>query len=247
MPILFQILLATGITSCISLIGGLFILWKKITNEQISTHFVSFAAGMMLTTAFLDLLPEAAEHGGQSPVFTYVLLGVVTFFFMERYVLWFHHHDELHGSKPSSLLILLGDAFHNMFDGVAIAAAFMTNPTIGVLTTLAIAAHEIPQEIADFTVLIHGGLNKTKALYFNFLSALTAFAGAFAGYYFLNKIESLLPTLLAFSAGMFIYISCSDLIPDMHTEFKKQRRWKQSLPFILGLAVGYILITAFHH
>ncbi|MGB4966260.1 MAG: ZIP family metal transporter [Microgenomates group bacterium] len=247
MPILFQILLATAVISCISIIANIYILRKKISSEHLSTHFVSFAAGMMLTTAFLDLLPEAAEHIQQAPIFTWVLAGIVVFFFMERYVLWFHHHDEYHGSKPSSVLILIGDSFHNMFDGVAIAAAFMTNPTVGVVTTLAIAAHEIPQEIADFTVLIHGGLSKEKALYYNFLSALTAFAGAFAGYYFLNRVESLLPTLLAFSAGMFIYIACSDLIPDMHTEFKKQRRWKQSLPFIMGLLVGYFLITAFHH
>lgn len=247
MPILFQILLATAVISCISIIANIYFLRKKISGGNMSNHFVSFAAGMMLTTAFLDLLPEAAEHGGEAPIFTWVLAGIVIFFFMERYVLWFHHHDDYHGSKPSSILILIGDSFHNMFDGIAIAAAFITNPVVGVVTTLAIAAHEIPQEIADFSVLIHGGLSKEKALYYNFLSALTAFAGAIAGFYFLNKVESLLPTLLAFSAGMFIYISCSDLIPDMHTEFKKQRRWKQSLPFIMGLLIGYTLITAFHH
>ena len=169
MSIFLQIILATFITSSLSLVGGSLLIWKKLLDHKYLPHFVSFAAGVMLTTAFIDLLPEAIENSTNHAIYESVLLGIVVFFFLERFVLWFHHHDDLHGTKPTAVLILLGDALHNMFDGAAIAAAFLTNPSLGIVTTIAIAAHEIPHEIADFTILIHGGMKKTRALYFNFL------------------------------------------------------------------------------
>ena len=201
----------------------------------------------MITASFLDLLPEALEGFEELGIHENVLLpaflGVVFFFFLERYVLWFHHHHDLHGANPSSVLILLGDALHNFIDGVAIAASFLTNPGVGIATTLAIAAHEIPQEIADLSILIHGGMKKTRALLFNFLSALTAMVGAILGYFFLENIEGLVPYFLSFTGGMFIYIACSDLIPDLHREFRKNKEWFQSVPFILGIVVLYVTIS----
>ncbi len=245
---LSTIIIATLLVSSVSLIGGAFLLWRKLLTQQIIPYLVNCAAGVILTTAFLDLLPEALHEGGEEVnIFIPSFFAIILFFFLERFLLWFHHHDESHGEKPSSLLILIGDSFHNFIDGVAIAAAFLTNPALGFITTLAITAHEIPQEIADFTILIHSGMSKLKALLFNFISSLSALAGAIGGYFFLNTLEHWLPISLAFSAGMFIYIACSDLIPDMHKDFKKQKGWAQSLPFIIGIILMYASITFLHH
>lgn len=210
-------------------------------TEKVSDYFVSFAAGVLLATAFLDIFPEAHQAGPQTDIFLPALLGVVTFFFMEKFIVWFHHHDGTHNLHPSTLLILLGDGIHNFFDGLAIATTFLTNPALGITTTIAIAAHEIPQEIADLSLLIRGGMSKSKALFYNFLSALTAVLGALLGVYFLQFFETITPLALGFTAGVFIYIACSDLIPDLHHNFKKDKRWEQSVPFVLGILLIYVL------
>lgn len=242
MGTLSSIIIASLIISLISLLGGIILFWKRLWTKNAGTHLVSFAAGVMLTASFVDLLPEALEEAGDNNIFMPVFFGIVVFFFLERFVLWFHHHDSHHGTKPAPILILLGDGVHNFIDGVAIAAAFLTNPSLGVVTTLAIAAHEIPQEIADFSVLVHGGLSKTKALLFNLVSALTALIGAIGGYYFLENLKGMVPLLLAFTAGMFIYIACSDLIPELHKDFQKQKSWVQSIPFIAGAFLLWLLV-----
>lgn len=237
------IITASLFVSFLAFSGVILLVWQKLLSNKIITSLVGFAAGMLLATAFVDLLPEAAQGGVKiETIFLLAFFGIVTFFFLERFVLWFHHHDEPHNSKPSTYLILLGDGLHNFIDGVAIAASFLTSPLLGFTTTLAIAAHEAPHEIADFSVLIAGGMKKTKALLYNFLSGLTALLGAILGFYFLENLEELLPLALAFTAGMFIYIACADLIPDLHTDFKKQKNWIQSLPFILGIAAAFIIV-----
>ncbi|HLD61267.1 MAG TPA: ZIP family metal transporter [Patescibacteria group bacterium] len=240
---LFYIILATIALGLVSFSGAVVMLWKRLNTENALAHFVSFAAGIMLVVAFIDLLPEALEEAGDGGgnILVFTLVGILLFFFLERFVVWFHHHDETHGEKPPALLVLIGDAVHNFIDGIAIAAAFLTNPVLGVATTVAIAAHEIPQEIADFSVLLYGGMKRKRALLFNFLSALTALVGGVVGYYFLERVAGLLPIFLAFSAGMFIYIACSDLIPDLHREFKRERRWLHVLPFIFGIAIFWVL------
>lgn len=242
---LVSILTATIAISTISLLGAFFFIAKKMVSKKITIYSVSFAAGVLLTTAFLDLLPEALEQ--EKNIFLPVLVGILVFFFMERFLLWFHHHDHTHDIKPSAALIIVGDGLHNFFDGVAIAAAFLTNSTIGLTTTLAIVAHEVPQEIADFSILIGGGMTKNKALFFNFLSALTAVAGGILGFYFLRLFEKITPIALSFTAGVFIYIACSDLIPDLHQDFKKQKRLTQSLPFILGVLIMILINRLIKH
>lgn len=236
-----DVLIASFTVSCVSFVGAFFIFGKKSLSENISNHFVSFAAGVLLSTAFLDILPEALIESKNKNIFLPALIGVVTFFFFEKFIVWFHHHDSTHNLKPSALLILFGDGIHNFFDGIAIAATFLTSPSLGIATTIAIAAHEIPQEIADLSILINGGMSKTKALFFNFLSAFTAVIGALFGVYFLHSFESVIPIALAFTAGVFIYIACSDLIPDLHHNFKKDKRWEQTVPFILGIFLIYAL------
>lgn len=239
---LVWILISSLIISLVSLIGGFGLVYRFTKNPQYLTFFVSFAAGVMLATAFFDLFPEALGMGGSQSVFLPALLGIVLFFFLERFVLWFHHHDDDHHFKPSALLINLGDGVHNFIDGVVIAATFITNPSLGLVTTLAIAAHEIPHELADFSVLIHSGMGRGKALFYNFLSALTALLGSILGYFFLERIAGALPFFLAFTAGMFIYIACSDLIPDLHQEFKEKKNWVQVIPFLVGIGLIYFVI-----
>ena len=246
MNTLFSIIIASVGISLFSLIGALLPLWKKISKKSYSAYLVSFAAGVMLTTAFIDLLPEAIEHSTSDNIFSFGLLGIISFFLIEQIVIWFHHHEKVH-IKPTAYLVLIGDGLHNFFDGIAIAAAFLSNPGLGFITTLAIAAHEIPHEIADFSILLHSGMKKTKALFFNFLSALTALVGALGGFYYLNKFEAILPSLLMFSSGVFIYIACTDLIPDLHQDFKKEKKWSVVVPFVVGVILTYLLIILLGH
>ncbi|MBI4272458.1 ZIP family metal transporter [Candidatus Uhrbacteria bacterium] len=234
---LIYILIASIAVSCISLVGGFILFLSRGLVEKRTIYLVSFAAGTMLAAAFLDLLPEAIEGGDGKPIFFAALLGVVGYFFLERFLLWYHHHDEMHGSKPTATLILFGDALHNFIDGIGIAAAFLANPILGFTTTLAIAAHEIPQEMGDMAVLVYSGMSRKKALWLNFCSGLTALLGALIGYYFLQSVETLVPFFLAFTAGMFIYISCSDLIPEIHGHGQGRRGWTQALLFAFGIAV----------
>ena len=244
---LISIVIASLFVSFISVVAGLLLIWRKLLTEKYISYLVSFAAGVMLATAFLDLLPEAVEGFDGDNIFIFTLLGIIVFFFLERFLLWFHHHEDTHEMKPTTGLILLGDGLHNFFDGVAIASVFLASPAAGIAATLAIAAHEIPQEMSDFTILVHGGMDHKKALIYNFVSAVTALIGAIGGYYFLNYLENLLPSFIAFSAGMFIYIACSDLIPDMHKTFRKQKGWIQSIPFIVGIILTYILVVYLEH
>lgn len=240
---LFYILLACLIVSLTSFAGGIFLFWGEQKVRAWLPYLVSLAAGMMLGAAFLDLLPEAFNKAPtHQPVLMAALFGIVIFFFLERFVLWFHHHDDTHGAEPTSVLILVGDGLHNFIDGITIAAAFLVNPMLGLAATIAIATHEIPQEMADLSVLLHSGMKISKALFFNFLSALTAFAGAIAAYLFLAGLQTAIPYFLAFAAGMFIYISCSDLIPDLHKDFKQQKKWTRSIPFILGIIILWVII-----
>ena len=218
-------------------------------NDAYASSVVSFAAGVMLSAALLDLLPEALEENPDPIIFTALFAGVVFFFFLERFVLWFHHHHGAHGIKPSTVLILVGDGVHNIIDGVVLAAAFIASPALGITTLFAISAHEIPQELADFSVLTANGMSRKKALMWNFLSGLTALLGALLGIFFLETFEALHWALLAFSAGMFLYIACADLIPELHGEFQRHGRWRQTLPFVLGAALLIIvthLVEGFH-
>lgn len=239
---LFPILIASLFVSSISFVGAIVLTIKRTWNSAWQTTLVSFAAGVMLSAAILDLMPEALEEARGANIFPFVFAGVIAFFFLERFVLWFHHHHEDHGQHPATILVLVGDAIHNLIDGVAITAAFLISPSVGVITTLAICAHEIPQEIADFGVLVAGGMSRQKALIYNFVSGLTAMIGAILAYYFLETVSGMVWMAMAFSAGMFLYISCSDLIPELHTEFSKSRRFTQSIPFILGIAILWISI-----
>lgn len=242
--ILLNILLFTFLGSILSLVGSFLLLMKKGLTEKLSNQLLNFAAGALLATAFLDLLPEALEFAGESDIFLWTLAGFVSFFFAERFIQVFHHHHA-HGHEASTFLILIGDGIHNFIDGIAITTAFLTSMPLGITTSLAVAAHEIPQEIADMGVLLANGLSRSRALFYNFLSALTAVAGALIAFFFASFIENYLYIFLAVTAGHFIYISASDLIPVLHEKYAQDRKMVNGGLFILGIVTVYIFRTIF--
>lgn len=236
-----QILFWSFMGSVVSLIGGVLLaLRKKMFTHEQSLLLISFAAGVLLSTAFFDLLPEA----GINLSLPGVLAGIIFLFLLEKF-LWYHHHDEEHeGHKRTPMLITVGDTVHNFIDGVVIAGTFMVAPATGIITALAVAAHEIPHEMADFGVLLSKGWARKKVILINLLSAGTSLVGAILMYYWGGRINGILPVLLSFSGGMFIYLACSDLIPELHhghAERKADSLW-QLVIFGVGIAVVWALV-----
>jgi zinc and cadmium transporter len=184
-------------------------------------RMVSYSVGVLLGVAFLSLLPEAFEGSVDAHMsFSVVLAGILAFFLLEKAALWRHGHEpgDHATRKPSGMLILVGDAFHNFVDGVLIAAAFLTDFKLGITTTLAIMAHEIPQEVGDFTVLLKAGYSRRRALLLNLASSLTSVAGGIIGYFMLEGAQAMVQYALLLAASSFIYIAVADLIPDMHRQ-----------------------------
>lgn len=244
---LFYILLFTLLGSVVSLIGGVILLFREKLALKISHFLASFAAGTLLGAAFFDLLPEAAEAAGEvGSIFIWALVGIISFFLLERFIYWFHHHHvhkEKHVGKPTVPLIILGDSIHNFIDGIAIAATFLVSVPLGITTALAVAAHEIPQEIGDFGILLHRGMKKKNVLLVNITSSLTAVAGALLTYIFGSNLAEYLPMILAITAGFFIYIAASDLIPEIHEENRKGFAFVESVLLLVGIAVIWISVT----
>jgi zinc and cadmium transporter len=240
MNTLTAILISVFIVSAISLIGIVTFLFKSKSLDRIFFVLVSFATGSMLGAAFLDLLPEAVGKAPPEKVFASALLGILIFFLMEKFLYWYHCHEGECDVHQFTYLSLVGDGIHNFLDGVIIAAAFLVNTQAGVVTTIAIVLHEIPQELGDFGILIYGGFSRVKALVCNFLTALTAVAGAVTAYFFLDKIEGFTSLMIGVAAGGFIYISCTDLIP----ELKKERRISRSIQQLVLILLGIGVISA---
>ncbi|MBU1031527.1 ZIP family metal transporter [Patescibacteria group bacterium] len=259
MSILAYIIIFTLIGSVVALVGGVILLVREKFAIRISHYLASFAAGTLLGAAFLDLLPHAQEHAeelGGMNIALWVLIGFLFFFLIERFILWFHHYHShhLHGhtievkKKAKSVvpLVVLGDSFHNFLDGAVIAATFLVSIPLGIVTTLAVAAHEIPQEIGDFGILIHQGIKRGKVLLINFISALMALIGALITYAIGQSIEMFLPILLSIAAGFFIYIAASDLIPEIHNEDKKIVALFETILLFLGVLIIWAAITSLH-
>ena len=206
MYVLLWIILATFIDGLVSL-AGVFSLWvkEKLLN-RIVFILVAFSAGALLSGAFFHLLPESLESLDAMKVFGFVLIGFILFFLIEKFLHWHHCHKTECKVHPFTYLILIGDGVHNFFDGLIIAASFFVSVPFGIVTTLLILGHELPQELGDFAVLVYGGFSKTKALIYNFLSQLTAIIGGVVGYFLSTSIENIVPYILPFAAGGFIYI-----------------------------------------
>lgn len=235
--------LSVGAVSLIAFVGviSLVVARERLTGRL--PFLVSFAAGTLFGNVFLHLLPEAAaEHGFRVGTGLAVLAGVVLAFSIEKYIAWHHHHrPHRHDVKPMAWMILLGDGVHNTLDGVIVAISYLTSFPLGVATTLAIAAHEIPQELGDFGVLLYAGIPARRALAYNFLTALTAFVGASLVLTFSDLSMRLMDVLLPLAAGNFVYIAGSDLLPELVDEPNVRRSTLQMLAFLAGIGLLYLL------
>lgn len=258
MKVLGQIILFSFLGSVASLIGGVILAMRKkgFTHAQ-SLLLVSFAAGVLLATAMFDLLPEAAEMweeigiSGESPVWGWALGGVVFLFVMEKSLIWYHHHHEEEHTHSQAVPVMLtvGDTLHNFIDGIVMGGAFLVDSSMGVVTALAVAAHEIPHEIADFGILLGKGWSRKRTILVNVASAAVAMLGALFIYVARDTIQPWLPHLLAFAGGNFLYLACSDLIPELHHEHKNEARkngFKELVCFGSGILIVYLLIKWLH-
>jgi len=237
-------LIATSLLCLISLVGVAF---AGLGAERLKTVvfvLVAFAAGALLSAAFFHLLPEAYEHIGYRGGSIAVLVGLSSFFVLERFLHWRHcHHGHCDG-HPYTTLSLMGGALHNLLDGFVIGGSFLVSPALGVSTTVVIIAHALPQELGDFGILVHGGYGKARALALNFLTSTPALLGAALAYFGLAGRAHWIPYLMGFAAGTFIYVGSSDLIPEIH---KEQNLKKTALAFVFFLlAVTLLLIVASH-
>lgn len=237
-------LVSVVVVSLISFVGLFTFSIRLETLKKILLYFVSFSAGGLLGGAFIHLIPEAFEKGIGLTVSFNVLIGIIIFFVVEKFIHWRHCHiptskDHPH---PFAYMNLLGDMVHNFIDGLIIAASYLVSIPLGIATTLAVIFHEIPQEIGDFGVLLHGGFSKKRALLMNFLTALTAVIGAIVALIISGIAGNLTIFLIPFAAGGFIYIASSDLIPELHKESAPKKSAIQLFFIILGIAVMFSLL-----
>jgi zinc and cadmium transporter len=226
LPLILLFTIGSGVLS--AAIASAFLLLPEPRRHALLPHLVSFATGALLGAALLALLPHAIEGAGEGKthyVGLALLVGILLFFVLEKFLLWRHCHTEdvesheahsHHRDHASGVLVLAGDALHNVLDGVIIAAAFLTDFHLGVVTALAIMAHEIPQEIGNFAVLLHAGMSRTRALVLNLATSATAIVGGVVAWFALRDALSLLPFALAFAAATLLYVAVADLIPGLH-------------------------------
>ena len=259
MNTLFLIILCTLLSGTVSVLAaGLFLALPARQRESAMPHMVSFATGALLGAALLGLIPHAVLGAGSERVHEVgiaLIAGIALFFVLEKFLLWRHCHDDhcdehtvadSHGhghshdharQKASGSLVLVGDSLHNALDGVLIAAAFLTDTHLGIVTALAIMAHEIPQEIGIFAVLLHSGVSRRRALLLNLLTSLTAVIGGVIGYFALEKALAALPFALAVAASSLLYVAVADLIPGLHRKVDARSGVTQVLFIGLGIAL----------
>lgn len=243
MDTVVYVLLATSTMSLLSISGGILLFLKTNLFERLLKPLVAFSAGTLLGAAFLHLIPEALS-GAPSPivVFIWLLAGYLLFLIMEQVFNYQHHHtsrDRSAGKRPVTYLLIFADSIHNFVDGMAIAGSFLISPQAGLITAVAAAAHEIPQELGDFSVLVYGGWERRKALLFNFISSLTVVAGGLVVLLLAQTINTSI--LLPFAAGNFLYIAASDLIPEIQRGGQAHERFTRVAAFLLGLLLLLIV------
>lgn len=230
----------------VSLLGGVILLSKRSWAEKLATYATPFAAGALLAAVFLDLLHEGVSIARPYTVLLSALIGMVLFFFAERFLRWFHHHHEHEEPEqktdPTAALVIAGDTLHNVLDGVVIAASFLVSVPTGIITTIAVAAHEIPQEIGDFGLLLKKGMRRRNVLIVNLISALATVAAAVVTFWLGSDDTLPIGVLLGLSAGFLLYIAASDIIPTIH-EHTKEKRFLDPRPFLLLLGVVVVGLT----
>jgi zinc and cadmium transporter len=254
MSVFWFVLLFSVIGSIGALTGaGILLLFPRL-HECLKIHLLSFAIGTLLGATFIGLLPEAIEAIDARSALQVVLAGFVLFFILEKIIRIPHGHAHSAGHKhiaghemdkhvqPAGILILIGDAFHNFVDGVLIATAFVVSIPLGIVTALAVIAHEIPQELGDFVILIESGMSRIKAYWANFASALTTVIGAMLTFYLHGQIETYSPYIIAIAASSFLYIATVDLSPILHHYTEAGTGLKQTV----GIATGILTILLIH-
>lgn len=237
-------LAAVGLVSLCSASGAMLLFLRKTVLQRSLLLLVSFAAGALLGDAFLHILPELAEsaRGFDVNASLAILAGVIAFFMLEKVLHWHHahipHEDVIH---PVAVTNLVGDGLHNFIDGAIIGGAFLASTELGIATAIAVALHEIPQELGDFGILVHSGMSPRRALGMNLVSAVASIIGAVIALLLADfaEIERL---LLPFTAGAFVYIASTDLIPELHKEPEVRKSFVQVIALVAGVAVMYALL-----
>jgi len=261
---LLLIVIFTAIGGVLSVLAaGVFLLLPEQKRQSLLPHGISFAIGALLTGAFCGLIPHAFEKvavDDMQMLSATILIGILLFFVLEKLLVWRHchshaceahgeeshddhhghNHQNDHGRRVAGIFIILGDSIHNFVDGVLIGAAFLTDPQLGIVTSLAVTAHEIPQEVGDFAILLHSGYTRGKALFYNMLASLTTVIGGVLAYFSLGDLHHILPYFLTLAASSFIYIAVADLIPSLHQKTDIKTSLEQ-IGFILA-GVGLILL-----
>lgn len=235
--------------SLVSLAGGFLLLTNRKLALFVAKISGSFAAGALIAAVFFDLLPEALNYSDNASgnILGWSLIGITIFFILERRLRWFHHHHEHATDRTLPAMLIIGDTLHNAIDGVVIAFAYLADPAVGVVTTIAVAFHEIPQEIGDFGLLLKSGWGRRKIILANVLSALATVVAAMVVFLIGRDHENLVGPALALSAGMLLYVALSDVLPSVH-EKHPSRKWLDSanLLFLAGVMVVYLAIRIAH-
>ncbi len=240
-------LVSVAVVSLMSFAGILAFPIKEDKLKKILLYMVSFSAGALFGDVFIHLLPDViGEAGFGLDISFYIMFGIVFSFIIEKFIHWRHCHiptskDHMH---PFAMMNLFGDGMHNFIDGLIIGASYLASIPVGIATTLAVVLHEIPQEIGDFGVLLHGGFSKRKALFFNFVTALAAIFGAVVSLLLDSYAENITIFLIPFAAGTFIYIAGSDLIPELHKEAEIKKSLLQFIAIALGILIMLLLLVA---
>jgi zinc and cadmium transporter len=236
MSTLILILLSTGLVSLVPFVGIVFLSLNERVLNRLLLMLVAFASGALLGGAFLHLIPESYTRSDASCA--YILSGILLFFVIEKLLKWRHCHKGKCDVHAFTYMNLIGDGIHNWIDGMIIAASFLASIDLGIITTIAVIAHEVPQEIGDFGILVYGGFSRIKAISYNFISAITAILGAIFTYFPTQYIAHLAPLLLPLAAGGFIYIATTDLFPELH----KREETKGSIGQLVALLIGMVLM-----
>lgn len=230
-----------------SLVGGSIMLSNKKLAKKLAEYGMPFAAGALLSAVFLDLLREGLENGSADSVLLATLIGILLFFFAERFLHWFHHHHQHGNHDPSKSLVIVGDTVHNALDGIAIAAAFLISVPTGIITTIAVAAHEIPQEIGDFGLLLAKGMKRKNVLIVNIISSLATTLVAVITFSLGKNSNIPIPVLLGLSAGFLLYIAMSDVIPTIHEKASNKKLLElQPVLMLLGAVLVAISVQTAH-
>jgi zinc and cadmium transporter len=253
---LVNTLIATIAVSILSLIGIFTVSLAQETLHKILSVLVAFSAGTILGASLFDLLPEAVELVDEHLVFPIIAIGFGVFLFLERTLYWYHGHGHTHKldqeedsapTKEFAYLNLIGDFIHNFIDGMIIAAAFINSFTVGLSAAIAVAFHELPQEMGDYGILVYAGVDRRRALIYNFAAALSVVFGGLFGSFFIGSVENLAGYMIAFSAGAFIFLSASELIPEIWEDRNTKMTLIKMGILFLGMILIYALGLVFHH